>query len=543
VALRSKLLMSATASEAEVAGGESDIAVSLKVLGSTAEAAQVALSARHDSFSDTSSVSFARPNLSAARDAFDTAEVQSRIASGLKLLTMAKDYHSTTRTTYRKMIKRFGQDSIAKLQLDGSCLGARASQAVQSTAFNAMTAAFIVLNAILIGVSSDFDVRCAVLHDFACTREPSRLFAYFNTFFTMVFTLELLLRIGTRGLAFYCSNGWELNMMDTVVVALSLFEEVVGGYRGVDFMYVRLLRLSRLVRTLRVFQSLPFFHTLRTMLNTILDCAGYLLWAMVLLWFVMFMFAVAFMQGVSQHAESDMATEEETVVMETYFPSLEMTLLTLFMSISGGLNWWEIIQLFLHINPLFGFYISLMVLALLNIVTGIFVNDALEQSQLDRDLMAKLELERRQRDMERLRMVFAAVDVEETGKITLDQFLVYMDMKEVKALFSVMGLDISDAISFFEALDVDGSHDLVIEEFVMGCMNLRGSANRAREQDWNGKDHEVRPTSREQDIHLTVFSVPRRKIWAPGWRQDCQDSHKEGDRRRSWCGFPNARRN
>jgi len=235
-----------------------------------------------------------------------------------------------------------------------------------------------------------------------------------------------------------------------------------------------------LVRTLRVVPSLPIFHSLRTMLNAIMGSAEYLLWAMVLLFFVMFMFAVAFMQGVSLHSESGMATEEEAVIMETFFPSLAMTLLTLFMSISGGLNWWELVKLFLHINPFFGllfaFYISLMVLALLNIVTGIFVNDALEQSQLDRDLMAKIEIARRHRDMERLTRIFAAVDVEGTGRITLDQFLVYMEMKEVNALFSVMGLEISNAVSFFEALDVDGSGDLVIEEFVMGCMNLRGSA-------------------------------------------------------------------
>ena len=107
-----------------------------------------------------------------------------------------------------------------------------------------------------------------------------------------------------------------------------------------------------------------------------------------------------------------------------------MTLVTLLMSSTGGLNWWELAELFLGIHPFFGllfcFHISLMVLALLNIVTGICVNDALEQSQLDRDLMARLELECRQRDMERLRKIFAAVDVDRTGVITLEQFLVYI---------------------------------------------------------------------------------------------------------------------
>ena len=49
-------------------------------------------------------------------------------------------------------------------------------------------------------------------------------------------------------------------------------------------------------------------------------------------------------------------------------------------------------------------------------------------------------------------------------------------MKEVNALFCVMGLDISDLISFIEALDVRGTQELEIDQFMVGFMNLRGSA-------------------------------------------------------------------
>ena len=144
-----------------------------------------------------------------------------------------------------------------------------------------------------------------------------------------------------------------------------------------------------------------------------------------------------------------------------------------------GVNWWEVISVHLNINAVFGLFlalhISLMVLALLNIVTGIFVNDALEFAQLDRDLMARLEMDRRQLDMEKLGIIFATVEVSNTGKI-YDEFLVHMDSSEVKALFKVLGLDVSDVFSFFEALDVGGRGEVNLEEFVMGCLNLRGSA-------------------------------------------------------------------
>ena len=185
--------------------------------------------------------------------------------------------------------------------------------------------------------------------------------------------------------------------------------------------------------------------------------------AVVLMSMVMFLFGVAFMQGLSLHAESGTATEQDVFVMQTFFPSLIMTILTLFMSITGGVNWSDIFDVLLHSGLFFGMlfvlYIALTVLAVLNIVTGLFVNEALEHAMLDRDVRARIELERRQSDMETLKEIFAKVDVENTGRITLDQFVAYMEIPQVKALFAVMGLDISDAVAFFEALDVDGSQD------------------------------------------------------------------------------------
>ena len=273
-----------------------------------------------------------------------------------------------------------------------------------------------------------------------------------------------------------------------------------GG--GVDLEYVRLVRLFRLVRTFRVVRTLPMFMTLRTMLNAIMNSVRSFLWAMVLVWFTMFMFAVAFAQGVTQHAQSSIVADSDMIVLRSYFPSLPATLLTLFMCVTGGVNWWEVINVLLNINAVFGLlfalYISLMVLALLNIVTGIFVNDALEFAQLDRDLMARFEMDRRKLDMEKLGKIFATVDVSNTGKISYDEFLVHMDSSEVKALFKVLGLDVSDVFSFFEALDVGGRGEVNLEEFVMGCLNLRGSA---KTLDMATLMRENKRTAQRLDIH------------------------------------------
>merc|ERR1712045_461456 len=52
----------------------------------------------------------------------------------------------------------------------------------------------------------------------------------------------------------------------------------------------------------------------------------------------------------------------------------------------------------------------------------------------------------------------------------------YWRRPDVRTIFSVLELDIRDAISFYRLIDVDESNELEIEEFVVGCMRLKGKA-------------------------------------------------------------------
>jgi len=406
--------------------------------------------------------------------------VASRITAGLRKQSMIRDFHTHNMRLDRSAmmwVHRLGLRMTRKSASARCFLGDWPKRVLQSGPFETVISIIILLNVILIGVSSDFDVQCSVM-DMSCDSEVRGSLLLTNTAFAVIFALEVSFRILFFGWEFWFGVGWEWNLVDAVVVALSIIEEVANT--GSDVLYVRVLRLFRFVRTLRVVRTFPIFHTLRTLSNAIKDSVVCFCWAMVLLCFVIFMFAAGFVPVLVDFADSGTASENHLDFLRTFFPSLSRTLLTLFMSVTGGLSWWDVESVFLDISPwlaiAFALYVSLMHLALMNIVTGVFVNGALEQSQLDRDSMAKMELDRRQADMERLRAMFAKVDSLDTGRITMGQFLEFWEMEDVKVLFAVMGLDISDAMCFFESLDVDGSRELELEEFVMGCMKLRGCA-------------------------------------------------------------------
>merc|ERR1712136_557120 len=77
--------------------------------------------------------------------------------------------------------------------------------------------------------------------------------------------------------------------------------------------------------------------------------------------------------------------------------------------------------------------------------------------------------------LQNLRELFQQMDAHDHGTITLEDFTTQMERQEVRMNFAMLGLDVSDAVAFFKLLDVDGSVELEIDEFVMGCMRFRGN--------------------------------------------------------------------
>eukprot|EP00747_Dinoflagellata_sp_TGD_P172458 gnl/TRDRNA2_/TRDRNA2_208988_c0_seq1.p1 gnl/TRDRNA2_/TRDRNA2_208988_c0~~gnl/TRDRNA2_/TRDRNA2_208988_c0_seq1.p1 ORF type:complete len:171 (-),score=38.39 gnl/TRDRNA2_/TRDRNA2_208988_c0_seq1:189-662(-) len=75
-----------------------------------------------------------------------------------------------------------------------------------------------------------------------------------------------------------------------------------------------------------------------------------------------------------------------------------------------------------------------------------------------------------------LKDLFRSLDGNRTGMITVSEFEKALDDEDVEAYFSSLQLDINDAWTLFKLLDDDGSNVVHIDEFVMGCLRLRGTA-------------------------------------------------------------------
>merc|ERR1712136_330771 len=150
------------------------------------------------------------------------------------------------------------------------------------------------------------------------------------------------------------------------------------------------------------------------------------------------------------------------------------------MCASGGINWWELEEIWLDIAPIYAVLLishqALMVLALLNIVTGIFVHDSIEVAQNDQNLKAVSERERKVHFIRGATRIFEEMDKDHTMNVTQEQFEQQFQNPVVRHLFRTIDMDVTDAIKVFEALDVDGNRALEIDEFVVGCAAIQGPA-------------------------------------------------------------------
>lgn len=397
---------------------------------------------------------------------------------------------------------------VASVSLFGR-LAQWAERVVESRIFNCIMAILIFLNAIVIGIEAEISAQSAIenfkLQDqIGHSRTPRWLF-FVDTGFNVTFVLELMLRIFALEGRFCAGRDWSWNAFDALVVSLSVVDMTLVA-RNITTSHIRVLRLTRAVRTLRMLRLLRYtsmVRKLRMMTLAIVNSRTMFLWAVIVLLLMMYLFSVIFLNVVSQYID-DAASEDTNVEeLRVFFHSLQMTMLTLFMAVTGGVDWWEILELLLKISVLYAIvflvFVVITILAILNVISAIFVNDAMECTHMDIDLRMQTEHDETKQMLERLTRIFQDMAPNSGGMVQLKDFVDYVERDEMKMLLSLIGLQFTDGVTLFKVLDVDGNMQLGIDEFVMGCLRLKGGSvqidNHVLIRDIK---HMLRETSRKQ---------------------------------------------
>jgi len=290
-----------------------------------------------------------------------------------------------------------------------------------------------------------------------------------DSVFTLIFTVEIVLRVLGDELAFFFGEDWKWNWMDLVLVATLDYAFIMPGAAS----QVRVLRLLRVIRTIRSLRLLSQFHMFtkfRLLALAIQHSIVPLTWACILLSGLLYVASMLFLNGAAEYLMSGASDPEVVGVLYSYFGGLDRTILTLFMCISGGVSWevavGALMQVHVAYGLLFVLFVAGMMLAALNIIAGIFVNDAIEMAQQDREVMRQAQVVKREEMQKELKDLFMESDQDKSGTLTVQEFVQAFEHPDVEARFRLLGVELSDTKKIFHLLDINEDDELGIGEFV-----------------------------------------------------------------------------
>jgi len=338
---------------------------------------------------------------------------------------------------------------------------------VKHPAFEVAGGCLIVINGVLIGLETEFKMSGSDLRLHEILRHS-------ETLFCLCFTTEWFMRMLSVGLQeFFCGSQVSWNWFDTSMVFIQITDQIrtLQEENHVRVTILQMFRLLRLIRIARLFRLVRFVSDLRTIFNSMFNAFSALVWTLMLLFLILYILAI-FCCQVIYHVESRYGYGPHHDDLHYWFGSLGRAMLSLFECIAGGVSWDEVINpLITDIHPamalVFCSYIIVTCYAVTNMMTGMFVDKAMQFCGEDRDNS----LAHRIRDL-----VFRPDADGNVQDVTWERFADMLNEETMKDYFKVLNVDTSEARGFFDLLDEDGGGELDAAELVSGCLRLRGPA-------------------------------------------------------------------
>jgi len=211
---------------------------------------------------------------------------------------------------------------------------------------------------------------------------------------------------------------------------------------------------------------MQFVGELNSIVSSISNSMKSLFWTLVLMMLMIYVVGIFFTQIVTNYGD------KTDTSLRYWWGSLSRSILTLYQSIMGGVDWDDLV------NPLgkihwmmcifFAGFIAFAMLAMMNVITGIFVNSALEHAQHEKEM-----------DFERSSQEIFEGEAQEGEdvEITYDMFEKHINTPgPFQNYVKSVGIDLKDAKTMFKLMDKDDSGTLEVDELLGGMLRLRTNA-------------------------------------------------------------------
>lgn len=343
----------------------------------------------------------------------------------------------------------------------------------------------IMSNCVVVGLEVDWSVN-----------NPEEVempvgFSVFGYAFSILFATEVALRMFVLLSRFFTGSDSGWNIFDLTLVIASAVEVVIevlyrtGSDNFSNLRIVRMVRIARILRIIRVARIVRLLVALRLLCAQILSTLRSVFWAMLLLVMILYTFGMLFAQAASAHLAEHKSTRIEDRLkshndIEEYWSTVPRSMYTLYKTITGGVDWENVTLALSDIHWFwvctFIVFLSFTIFAVLNTVVGVFCQSAIQTAQSDHENSVRLKVREKQMFIRKIRGLFAEIDKSGDGEITYDEFLSHLHDEQVVAYFQILDVDPTDTADLFSLMDNTGDHAVDVEEFIAGCLRLRGPA-------------------------------------------------------------------
>ena len=169
------------------------------------------------------------------------------------------------------------------------------------------------------------------------------------------------------------------------------------------------------------------------------------MWALILLILVIYSFGILFTDAVLDYLFSHDTSDD---VLVKYFGTVYTSCSTLFRSILGGTDWETAVDALEPVGwawvSLFHIYIAFCGFAVLNVMTGVFVNSAIKTREKDHETLMQNGV--RLKDL--VAKLWSKIDTTGLGQITISEFETLFADEAMQAFFEAIEIKAVDVAWF-----------------------------------------------------------------------------------------------
>eukprot|EP00931_Biecheleriopsis_adriatica_P017405 TRINITY_DN12509_c0_g2_i1.p1 TRINITY_DN12509_c0_g2~~TRINITY_DN12509_c0_g2_i1.p1 ORF type:complete len:633 (-),score=118.28 TRINITY_DN12509_c0_g2_i1:250-2148(-) len=343
---------------------------------------------------------------------------------------------------------------------------------VRSRCFEYSICVIIAINSIALGVETELSIS---------KPEYSAAWAeYMEIFFMCVYLFEAVLRFASDGMQCFC-DAWFLFDFGLIIasvvrslLSLTPLRSQSDGSSEVwpvwqQVMILRTFRLLRLVRALRMIKQLRSIW--RLVYGLMMGCTT-IVSTLTLVMLVTYVFSVLGLEVITK----DLSLSRDPVtaqIVEHQFSSLFVTMMTLmqFVTLDSAAAFYAPL---IMVKPSLAIYFSALVvivsISLMNLVTAVLVEGALEHARQDKEEESRLVDSIVRAAVPHIVSIFDRIDADGSGTIALDE-IVHLPLQMIPSEL-LDKASVHSMKELFEMLDVDCTGELTRDEFTEGLLSI-----------------------------------------------------------------------